>query len=193
MPQVAARTETLSDESLLAGMGAGDRNACAAFLGRFERAVYGLALTMLRDRALAEDITQETFSRAWRHAQTHDPRRGAVSAWLLSITRNLAIDALRLHRPDPIDPHELAMRTELSTEAEPGEAVVQAHDRQRVRAAVAQLPTDQRRALVLSLFGGCTAREISRLDQIPLGTAKTRIRAGLQKVRVLLDEAGLGD
>src|SRR5437016_5059940 len=98
------RSQHLSDESLLAGMAASDRAACVAFIGRFERAVYGLALSMLGDRELAQDVAQETFIRAWRHAHAYDPRRGALTTWLLAITRNLAIDLLRLRRVDPIDP-----------------------------------------------------------------------------------------
>src|SRR4051794_36732891 len=81
-----APSDGLSDEPLLAGLGAGDRRAAAAFVRRFERRVYGLALTVVGDPALAEDIAQEALTRAWRHAQAYDPRRGAVATWLLTIT-----------------------------------------------------------------------------------------------------------
>jgi len=192
--QLSARVDALSDESLLAGMAARDHEACMAFIRRFEGTVYGLALRMLGDRPLAEDVAQETFSRAWCHAHTHDPRRGAVSTWLLTIARNLAVDTLRLRRPDPLDPHTLALHDGLlSTDVEPCDAAIHAHERQRVRAAIAQLPLEQRRALVLSTFGGCTAKQISRVEQIPLGTAKTRIRAGLHKVRAILEDEEVFD
>jgi RNA polymerase sigma factor (sigma-70 family) len=184
------RADRLSDESLLAGMSAGDHDATRTFIGRHERRVYGLALRMLHDPALAEDIAQETFSRAWRRAPAHDPRRGSVATWLLSITRNLAIDTLRLRRPDPIDPADLAQSTLPSWEEGPGESAVRAHERDRVREALSHLPVEQRRALILSVFEGRTAREIGLFEQIPLGTAKTRIRAGLIKMSGLLaDEA----
>ena len=194
MALLREHAEHLSDASLLAGMAASDRDACVAFIGRFERAVYGLALSMLRDRELAQDVAQETFIRAWRHAHAYDPRRGALATWLLTITRNLAIDLLRLRRVDPIDPQHPTSFGMLHTDSDPSDLAVHEYDRQRVRAAVAQLPIEQRQALLLSVFRGCTAKEISELEQIPLGTAKTRIRAGLKKVRALLDnEVDLSD
>src|SRR4029453_8573874 len=94
----------LSDETLLAAMGAGDADAAAVFVRRFQSRVYGLALTMLRDPGIAEDAAQETFVRAWRHAATYDARRGRVPAWLLAIARNLAIDRVRMRSPIPVDP-----------------------------------------------------------------------------------------
>jgi len=98
----------LSDEALLAGLTFGDPEAGRAFVQRFQRRVFGLALAVLRDPVLAEDIAQEAFLRAWRHGPSYDPRRGTVSAWLLRITRNLAIDALRLRRAEVMDPEVLA-------------------------------------------------------------------------------------
>src|SRR5712671_1342243 len=136
----------LSDEALLAGLGSGNPDAAAAFVRRFQSRVYGLAVTMLHDRDLADDVAQETFVRAWRHAATYDARRGRVPSWLLTIARNLAIDRARL-RP------------------------------------VTELPDDQRRAIVLATYAGRTAREISELDRVPLGTVKTRIRAAMLKLR----------
>lgn len=180
------RAERLTDESLLAGMSAGDHNATRTFIGRYERRVYGLALRMLHDPALAEDVAQETFLRAWRRGHTHDPRRGSVATWLLSITRNLAIDMLRVRRPDPIDPADLARFPRASSDVGPGQAAIRADDQHRVRIALNRLPIEQRRALILSVFEGSTARDISLLEQIPLGTAKTRIRAGLIKMSALL-------
>src|SRR5207244_2779700 len=123
------------------------------------------------DRELAQDVAQETFIRAWRHAHAYDPRRGPLASWLLGITRNLAIDVLRMRRVEPIDPQHLASFGMLHTDSDPSDLAVHEYDRQRVRAAVARLPIDQRRALLLSVFRGCTAKEISQLEQIPLGTA----------------------
>src|SRR5919205_2293999 len=98
----------LSDEALLAAMGSGDADAAAVFVRRFQSRVYGLALTMLRDPGVAEDVAQDTFVRAWRHAATYDPRRGRVPTWLLTIARNLAIDRARMRVPTPVDPDALA-------------------------------------------------------------------------------------
>ncbi len=186
------RFENLSDEALLAGLGMGDARVAAAFVSRFQRRVFGLALSIVGDPALAEDVAQEALTRAWRHAQAYDPRRGAVATWLLTITRNLAIDALRLHRPTPTEPDTLADFADASLERGPAEAAVSAEEGRGVRAALGLLPVDQRRALVLSAFHGRTAREVGEIEGIPLGTAKTRIRAGLSKLRVILAEAAPG-
>src|SRR5262249_38819493 len=93
-----------SDEALLAGMAAGDRDAAAAFVRRFQHRVVGLAVTMLGDPAQAQDVAQEAFLRAWRNGSTYDPGRGSVPTWLLTVTRNLAIDSLRAQRARPADP-----------------------------------------------------------------------------------------
>src|SRR5687768_4128632 len=98
---------SLSDESLLAGMASGDREAAASFIRRYQARVFGLALSILSDRSAAEEVAQETFLRAWKHGGGFDPRRGQVSSWLLTITRNLAIDVLRMRRSDPFDPDTL--------------------------------------------------------------------------------------
>jgi RNA polymerase sigma-70 factor (ECF subfamily) len=175
--------DDLSDEALLSGLGSGDKAAAAAFVRRFERRVYGLALSIVRDSAVAEDVAQEALTRAWRHAQAYDARRGSVITWLLTITRNLALDSLRMRRPNVTAPDALLELVGTSRERGPAEEAVAADESRDVRAALARLPVDQRRALVLAVFGGRTAREIAEEEGIPLGTAKTRIRAGLLKLR----------
>jgi RNA polymerase sigma factor (sigma-70 family) len=176
----------LSDEALLAGLAAGDPDAAAGFLRRFQRRVYGLALTILGDPSAAEDIAQEVFVRAWRHAATYDPRRGLVSTWLLTIARNLALDRARLKGAQPVDPDLLASR--LQQEDRNGvDDAARIEDRDRVRRLLAGLPPQQRRALVLATYLGRTAREISQLEGIPLGTAKTRIRDAIIKLRDALE------
>jgi RNA polymerase sigma-70 factor (ECF subfamily) len=152
---------------------------------RFQRRVFGLALAVLRDPVLAEDIAQEAFLRAWRHGPSYDPRRGTVSAWLLRITRNLAIDALRLRRAEVMDPEVLAAIAP-PDEDSVEEAAVTAATAATVRRALRSLPEEQARALMLAAFYGRTAEEISRAEDIPLGTAKTRIRLGLRRIRAQL-------
>jgi RNA polymerase sigma factor (sigma-70 family) len=174
--------EALSDEALLAGLGSGDPAAAAAFVRRFQGRVFGLALTMLHDRGLADEVAQETFVRAWRHADTYDARRGRVPSWLLTIARNLAIDRARLRTATPVDPDVIAAQLELGGEATPADVP----ERQRVREAVRALPDDQRRTLVLAMYAGKTALEISELDGVPLGTVKTRIRTAMLKLRQTL-------
>ena len=178
---------SVSDESLLAAMGSGDPEAAAAFLRRFQARVFGLALTVVRDRGTAEEVAQETFVRAWRHAAAYDSRRGRVSTWLLSITRNLAVDRIRTKRAQPIDP-EVLMSMELpSTEPDPERAGMDAHESVRVHQALKTLPAEQRQALLLAAFYGRTAREIAELEGIPIGTVKTRIRTAMIKLRSQLE------
>jgi RNA polymerase sigma-70 factor (ECF subfamily) len=176
-----------SDEALLAGLATGDADAIAAFVRRFQRRVFGLALAIVGDQGVAEDVAQEAFARAWRHAQAYDARRGPVAAWLLAITRNLAIDAIRLRRAEPTDPEEIIALGIAESEAGPDERAIAGEDIARLRRAIAGLPLDQRRALVLAAFYGRTAREISDSEQVPLGTAKTRIRAAMMKLRSALE------
>jgi RNA polymerase sigma-70 factor (ECF subfamily) len=173
----------VSDEALLAGMAAGDREAAAAFVRRFQARVYGLALTVVGVPAQAEEIAQETFVRAWRHAGAYDPRRGRVATWLLTIARNAAVDVLRLRRDLPLEPE--AMVAVLTTPATV-EADLEADrvaDALRVRNALRELPREQAAAVVMSVFYGLTAGEIATKEKIPLGTAKTRIRNGLGRLR----------
>ena len=171
----------VSDEALLTGFATGDPEAAAGFVRRYQRRVYGLALTILGDPGAAEDVAQETFVRAWRHAGTFDPRRGPLSSWLLTIARNLALSRARLKRAAPVDPDVLAMQ--LADEISGVEEAGRIADREQLRELLRGLPERQRRALVLAVYLGCTAREISELDGTPEGTVKTRIRDGLQKLR----------
>lgn len=171
----------LSDESLLVGLGSGDPDAAAAFVRRFQRRVYGLTFSILRDAGAAEEAAQETFVRAWRHASAYDVRRGTVTAWLLTVARNVSINMLPRRRFDPIDPQDLLALDAKRPHDDGAEARVV--DSELLREPLARLPEDQRRALVLAVFYGFTAREISDLDGVPLGTVKTRIRSAMVKLR----------
>jgi RNA polymerase sigma factor (sigma-70 family) len=179
----------VADDALLAGLGAGDPDASAAFVRRFQGRVFGLAVTMVHDRAVADDVAQEAFVRAWRHAAAYDARRGSVTTWLLTITRNLAVDALRAMRSVPTDPEVLAGFLPPAAGSGPDGAAVAVDEVARVEVALAALPPEQRRAVVLARFSGLTAAEIGEREGVPLGTAKTRIRAGMRRLR----EAMAGD
>lgn len=181
---------SVSDDALLAGLATGDPEAAAAFVRRFQRRVYGLALAVAGDAALAEDIAQEAFLRAWRHAGAYDSRRGTVTTWLLAITRNLSIDSLRLRRPVAIDPESLLVLQMPSTSRTPEDAATMKDDVARLRAALTDLPPEQRRALILAAFHGQTAREVGETEGIPLGTAKTRIRTAMIRLRAALVSEG---
>ncbi len=180
---------SLSDESLLAGMASGDPEAATSFIRRYQARVFGLALAILSDRSAAEEVAQEAFLRAWKHGAAFDARRGQVSTWLLTITRNLAIDVLRMRRADPFDPRTLMDLLEAGSGEGSEEPLVKADESQRLRKALAELPHDQRVAVVQAGFLGRTAREISEIEGVPIGTVKTRIRSALLKLRAAL-EAG---
>ncbi len=177
-----------SDEALLFGLGRGEPGAATAFVRRYQARVYGLARTIVADPNQAEEIAQEALIRAWRHAGSFDPRRGSVSTWVLTMTRNLAVDTLRRKRALPADPTTPIFLDQPSRGSTPEEAATVADETDRVRTALSRLPDEQRRALVLAAFYGFTAREISETEAIPLGTAKSRVRSGLLKVRSLLGD-----
>ena len=126
--------------------------------------------------------------RAWRHAPVYDPRRGAVSTWVLTIARNLTIDALRMRRAVPTDPDDLINLGLVSNEASPEGAALSADAARGCACRAGRARAEQRRALVLAYFYGMTAAEISEAESIPLGTAKTRIRAGLTEAARVDDE-----
>ena len=171
----------MSDEGLLAAMAAGDGDAAAAFVRRFRPRVHGLALAIVGSTAMAEDVTQETFLRVWCNAVAYDTRRGHVATWVLTITRNLAVDVVRAGSEQPIDP-EVLMGALVSREeglAEPVPFEVW----EPLRDALRALPPEQSRLIVLSVGYGLTAQETADLEGIPLGTAKTRIRRGLARLR----------
>lgn len=142
-------------------------------------------MAIVGDVDTAEDVAQEAFTRVWRHAANYDPRRASVITWLTTITRNLAIDATRLRRAIVIDPDALVGLDDdtMFERSDPADLAVGSTEGDRLRAALAQLPPEQRRALVLTGILGLTAAEVAEREQIPLGTAKTRIRSAMRKVR----------
>ncbi len=170
---------------LLAGLGAGDPQVALAFVRRFQRTVFGVALAIVGDSALAEDLAQQAFERAWRHAGVYDSRRGSVRTWLTRIVHNLAVDAVRVRRPAPVDPHDLTGLIATITET-PEHRVVAGETSAELRTALAGLPPEQARAVVMAAVHGMTAREIADIEHIPVGTAKSRIRAAMAKLHAAL-------
>jgi RNA polymerase sigma factor (sigma-70 family) len=165
----------LPDEALLAGLAAGDNGATVAFVRRFQAKVFGVALAVTGDRTTAEDVAQQTFVKAWRRAETFDPLRGTVSAWITSIARNVAIDATRVRTPVPVP---TIFEQVVGTSRQEATA-----DRHGLRQALRQLPLEQARAVVLTGVAGMSASQVAEAEGIPLGTAKTRIRTGLRRLR----------
>jgi RNA polymerase sigma-70 factor (ECF subfamily) len=191
MGTVGTSGERLPDEALLAGLGAGDADLAVAFVRRFQRIVFGVAVAVINDLATAEDVAQHAFEQAWRHASLYDSRRGSVRAWLTTITHNLAIDVVRARSALPMDPNDLPVL--LAGMANNPERVAIANDSaEGLRQALGRLPAPQARAVAMSGIYGMTARQVADTERIPLGTAKTRIRDGMQKLRAayLPEEAG---
>jgi RNA polymerase sigma-70 factor (ECF subfamily) len=171
-----------SDEALLAGYATGDREAATVFVRRFEQRVFGLALSITRSRAEAHDVAQDAFVRAFRYAAGYDPRRGSVVGWLLTIVRNVAVDRMRVTARRPELPLDVV--AEWATgDPDTGDLAGEHDDEARALAAVRELPPEQREALLAVTVMGLSAREYSESAGVPLGTAKGRIRLGLQKLR----------
>jgi RNA polymerase sigma-70 factor (ECF subfamily) len=182
----------LPDEALLSGLATGDQELAVSFVRRFQHRVFGVAIAVTGDPQLAEDIAQQTFERAWRHAQIYDSRRGSVMTWLTTIAHNLAIDAVRARRPEPVAPEDLDAILGVVSET-PEQQALADETSSRLRAAVAELPREQGRALVMAGIYGMTAQQVADWEEIPLGTAKTRIRAAMGKLRTTLTSPKRGD
>lgn len=177
-----------SDAALVAGLEVRDEEAAVAFVRRFQGPVFGLAVSITHDRGQAQDVSQEVFVRAWRAASSYDARRASVLTWLLTITRNAAIDSVRANRPTPMDGALLEeMITATMQAPSPEDAALRHAERDAAVANLRTLPVEQARAVALAVIGGRTAAEVSVHEGIPLGTAKTRIRTGLRRVREAME------
>jgi RNA polymerase sigma-70 factor (ECF subfamily) len=175
---------TTAGEELIRRMAAGDRDAFGRFYDRYAPLVFPLILRIVRERTDAADVLQEVFWEAWRGAAAYDPARGTPEAWMITRARTRAIDrvrALRRRGETFVAPLDEGLA---AAPADPGgDAAERAEDRGVVRGALAQLPPAQREVIELAYYAGLTQTEIaSRLGQ-PLGTVKTRIRLGLERLR----------
>ncbi len=186
---VGLPVEQLPDEALLAGFAGGDGELAVAFVRRFQSKVFGVALAVIGEVAAAEDVSQQAFERAWKHGHSFDQRRGTVSAWLSAITRNLAIDTMRVRRPVPIDPEALLARVGAGAD-NPEHLAALDESADELRAALRRLPAEQARAVVLAGIAGLSASQVAAREGIPLGTAKTRIRTAMQRLREVLVPSG---
>jgi RNA polymerase sigma factor (sigma-70 family) len=183
---------SLSDDALLAGFAVGDPAASLEFVRRFQRRVFGLALRIVGEITLAQDVAQQAFEKAWRYGATYDPLRASVATWLLTITRNVAIDETRRRRMTFVELSDVATLVD-ERDAGPARAAEVSDGVQAVVQELATLRPEHRRAVVLSAWYGRTAEEIATLEGIPLGTAKTRIRDGVRRLRDRLATSELGD
>ena len=177
------------DEKLISLIAQLQAEALDQLYDRYNRPIFSLALMIVGDRATAEEVTLDVFMRVWQKAGSYRADQAKVSTWLTHIARHHAIDVLRRRavrldqsalRLDEITP-SAPVRTQ-----DPGELAEHSLRRERVHAAIAQLPTDQRQTLMLAFFGGYTHTQIAETLKQPLGTIKTRLRLAMQKLRDFL-------
>jgi RNA polymerase sigma-70 factor (ECF subfamily) len=180
-----ARTTTgdVDDAVLLASIQRGDQQAVAALYDRYSGVAYGLAFRITNDGTLAEDVVQDAFVSVWKQAARFDTERGKVKSWLLTIVHHKAIDAVRRktnrkERALPEGPGDF-----VAAYGRPHEETSASMDADAVRAAVRLVPEDQRRTIEMAYFEGLTHLEIAERMQVPLGTVKSRLRIGLEKMR----------
>jgi RNA polymerase sigma factor (sigma-70 family) len=183
MKRLSDADDQVSDEALLSGIAVGDERCVLIFVRRYQRRLFGLARGIVTDPGIAEDVAQEAFIRILRHAAIYDARRGPVSTWALTITRNLAIDAIRLRRTVSAAPNDLVFTRLVAPGLDVDESLSLRDAGSVAWTALAHLPIEQRRCVVLAAVYGRTAQEIALTEGIPLGTAKSRIRLGLTRLR----------
>jgi RNA polymerase sigma-70 factor (ECF subfamily) len=189
MPQGTGRETTdrpaqdePSDGDLLQRVAGRDTGAFEELYHRYARPVFGLALRRLGDRMRAEDAVQETFAAVWRSARTYRPDRGAGAPWLYAVARNAIVDRGRSRAEPPAEAPDLP-----STEPGPDEQAEALYTSWRVHRALEDLPMNQRDVIELAYYGGLSQSEVADFLGIPLGTVKTRTRAGLGRLADLLD------
>jgi RNA polymerase sigma-70 factor (ECF subfamily) len=181
----------LSDEAVVALAARSDEVAFAELYDRYGRVAYGLALRVLRDETLAEDAVQEAFLAIWRGAAHFIPERGKASTWILTLVHRRAVDLVRREnrrRAEPLEDAEVA-----ASQGSAEDIAWLRLERERVQAALKQLPDPQREAIELAYYGGFTQSELAeRLGQ-PLGTIKSRMFAGLTRLHELLEAPSKGE
>jgi RNA polymerase sigma-70 factor (ECF subfamily) len=180
----------LDDEELMQRLAYRDLVAFRALYDRYGNLVYSAALRVVRDAQIAEDMVQEIFLRIWRKPESYVAQRGRFATWLTSVTRNRAVDEIRARgrrfRHETASPEEQERELPAADQNDPALTAERSDQRRLILAALAQIPAEQRQIIELAYFGGLTQQEIAdRLSQ-PLGTVKTRIRLGMQKLRVAL-------
>jgi RNA polymerase sigma factor (sigma-70 family) len=188
--QRGAAYETYDDASLGRLIASQDPGALEELYDRHGGACYGLARRVVTDEQLAQDVVQEVFLAIWRGAAKYDGSRGTLSTWLYALTHHKSVDAVRrAQRHSGRRASEDALITEPDPSPAVDEQALASVRRDEVRAALADLPEPQRRALMLAYFGGYSQSEIAAMTGIPLGTVKTRTLAALRRLRSVLDEA----
>jgi RNA polymerase sigma-70 factor, ECF subfamily len=196
-PQVIkpSRVHDDDDQTLIAAIAAGDRRALELLYDRYAVVVYRIALRMLKNRELAEDIVQEAFWRVWRRSASFAEDRGRVTQWLFGIVHNLCIDEMRRVRSRPNQVYEdvehPVLQQLIDEHSDVPAAAWMTEQRRMINESLRELPAAQREAIELAYFGGLSHQEIATKLNRPLGTIKTRVRLGLHKLGSLLAARGL--
>jgi RNA polymerase sigma-70 factor, ECF subfamily len=175
-----------ADQRLMRSFAARDPGAADSLYERFAGRIYGLGLVMLGSDAAAQDLVQDTFVKLFRSAERYDRSRGRLDTWVLLMARSLAIDAIRRRVLEARTLERAVHPTEADQDPGPDERAATLDLTERARRAMSSLSPEQRAALELAYLGGKTSAEISDLEGIPIGTAKTRIRAALLRLRETL-------
>jgi RNA polymerase sigma factor (sigma-70 family) len=178
-----APTPLDADQRLMRSFARRDPAAAETLYGRFAGRIYGLGLVMLGSDAAAQDLVQDTFVKLWRSAERYDHSRGALDTWVLLVARSLAIDAIRRRVLEARTLEHSEPPSEADRGPGPDELAVTRDLTEQAQRAMSRLPPEQRAALELAYLAGKTSTEISDLEGIPIGTAKTRIRAALLRLR----------
>jgi RNA polymerase sigma-70 factor, ECF subfamily len=185
--------EPESDAALMRSFAARDERAADLLYGRFSSRIYGLGIVMLGGDAAAQDLVQDTFVKLWRNAEKYDTSRGKLETWVLLVARSLAIDALRRRVLEARSLEATGKPHETDPSAGPEELVETGDLADRARRAMRRLTPEQRVALELAYFGGRTSAEVAEMEGIPVGTAKTRIRSALLRLREAMSEEQRSD
>jgi RNA polymerase sigma-70 factor (ECF subfamily) len=172
----------LDDAAVVRRIAEGDESALATLYDRWSQSVYSLVAHLLEDADGAEDVVEESFWQVWQRASSYDPSRGTVRSWLLTIGRSRALDRLRSRKRNPED-FAADLTVIRDPRSDPSQEAEGAERRQLVYAALVELPEEQRHALELAYFRGLSQSEIAAVLGEPLGTVKTRMRLGMQKLR----------
>lgn len=180
--------ESLGDENLLSLIAHGDKDALECFYERFSTKVFSLARYMLKDEAIAEEITQDVFLAVWQKASTFKANRGSPKGWLMSIAHHRVIDHVRSAKRARASMDRMAQEMasmeklyQVRTEDEAFRSI----ERQEIAKALESIPEAQRTVILMSYFQGYSQSEIAEILDQPLGTVKTRIRLGMQKLRAI--------
>ncbi len=179
-----------TDEDLLTALAEQDASALEELYDRYGRLAFSLAVRIIGSPETAEEIVQEAFLSIWRGATTYQTGRGAVRTWLMSITHHRAIDAVR-RRASRVQTAPIDDRMQFVGDQDVWLDVSRTLTREEVRSALTVLPDEQRESIELAYLGGLSYPEIAARLDLPLGTVKSRLRLGLQKLRGLLENPNL--